>query len=187
MTQLGRGHQASASRSAALLGRPYLASCVRPARTSPGARIFNINGITGKQTRQLLPTRHPLINPSGTDQLLDGNTCIEETFNHEDINTRRDHLRRNRIGCAAGHRCKYRCRRSGRRIAGFHSRSSAAIAVWTLTTSDGRRIIDIRSETEARRIVHTLGTRQLRGPYSWNVVDNHGRLFVAEITCKSGE
>jgi hypothetical protein len=59
--------------------------------------------------------------------------------------------------------------------------------MWTLTTSDGRRIIDIRCETDARRIVHTLGTPQLRGPYSWDVVDNHGRLFVAEITHKSGE
>ena len=40
---------------------------------------------------------------------------------------------------------------------------------------------DIRSEMDARRIVHTLGITQLRGPYSWDVVDNQGRLFVAEI------
>ena len=36
-----------------------------------------------------------------------------------------------------------------------------------LTTSDGRRLADIRSEMDARRIVHTLGITQLRGPYSW--------------------
>jgi hypothetical protein len=26
----------------------------------------------------------------------------------------------------------------------------------------------------------------LRGPYSWDVVDNQGRLFVAEIKHRSG-
>jgi hypothetical protein len=26
----------------------------------------------------------------------------------------------------------------------------------------------------------------LRGPYSWDVVDNQGRLFVAEIRHRSG-
>src|SRR6267154_1572030 len=49
----------------------------------------------------------------------------------------------------------------------------------TLTTSDGRRVADIRCEVDARRLVHTLGTTQLRGPYSWDVVDRHGQLFVA--------
>ena len=53
-------------------------------------------------------------------------------------------------------------------------------------TSDGRRLADIRSEMDARRIVHTLGITQLRGPYSWDVVDNQGRLFVAEIRRRSG-
>jgi hypothetical protein len=53
--------------------------------------------------------------------------------------------------------------------------------MWTLTTSDGRRVAEIRSEFDARRIVHTLGTPQWRGPYSWDVVDNYGRLFVVEI------
>ena len=43
-----------------------------------------------------------------------------------------------------------------------------------LTTSDGRRLADIRSEMDARRIVHTLGITQLRGPYSWDVVDTKG-------------
>lgn len=58
--------------------------------------------------------------------------------------------------------------------------------MWMLTTSDGRRVADIHSEIDARRIVHTLGITQLRGPYSWDVVDNQGRLFVAEIRHRSG-
>jgi hypothetical protein len=58
--------------------------------------------------------------------------------------------------------------------------------MWILTTSDGRRVAEIGSEIDARRIVHTLGTTQLRGPYSWDVVDNQGRWFVAEIGHKSG-
>ena len=62
----------------------------------------------------------------------------------------------------------------------------AAAVMWMLTTSDGRRLADIRSEFDARRIVHTLGSTQLRGPYSWDVVDNQGRLFVAEIRHRSG-
>ena len=58
--------------------------------------------------------------------------------------------------------------------------------MWALTTSDGRRVADIHSETDARRIVHMLGVTQLRGPYSWDIVDNQGRLFVAEIRYRSG-
>jgi hypothetical protein len=58
--------------------------------------------------------------------------------------------------------------------------------MWTITTSDGRRVANIRSEIDARRIVHTLGITQLRGPYSWNVVDRQGRRFVAEIRHRSG-
>jgi hypothetical protein len=53
--------------------------------------------------------------------------------------------------------------------------------MWILTTSDGRRVADIGSEVDARRIAHTLGTTQLRGPFSWDVVDSHGRSFVVEI------
>jgi hypothetical protein len=34
--------------------------------------------------------------------------------------------------------------------------------------------------------VHRLGTTQLRGPYSWDVVDSMGHLFVAEISHQSG-
>ena len=58
--------------------------------------------------------------------------------------------------------------------------------MWRITTSDGRRVANIRCEDHARRLVHTLGVTQLRGPYSWDIVDNQGRLFVAEITYRSG-
>jgi hypothetical protein len=64
--------------------------------------------------------------------------------------------------------------------------TSAGVAMWRLTTSDGRRVANIRSETDARRIVHTLGLTELRGPYSWDVVDSQGRRFVAEIKRRSG-
>ncbi|MUL65805.1 hypothetical protein BOO86_15120 [Mycobacterium sp. CBMA 234] len=53
--------------------------------------------------------------------------------------------------------------------------------MWTLITSDGRRLADIGSEEVARRTVHMLGTTQWRGPFSWDVVSNDGRRFVAEI------
>jgi hypothetical protein len=58
--------------------------------------------------------------------------------------------------------------------------------MWTLTTSDGQWVADIRSETDARRLVHRLGVTQLRGPFSWDVVDSQGRLFVAEMRYRSG-
>jgi hypothetical protein len=57
--------------------------------------------------------------------------------------------------------------------------------MWTITTSDGRPVAHIRSEIVARRMVHTLGVAQLRGPYSWDVVDPQGRWFVAEIRRRS--
>jgi hypothetical protein len=53
--------------------------------------------------------------------------------------------------------------------------------MWTLTTSDGRRLADVRSELDARRTVHTLGSTQVRCPYCWDVVDNQGHRFIAEI------
>jgi hypothetical protein len=34
-------------------------------------------------------------------------------------------------------------------------------------------------------MVHTLGITQLRGPYSWDVLDGSGRWFVAEIKRRS--
>jgi hypothetical protein len=55
--------------------------------------------------------------------------------------------------------------------------------MWTLTTSDGRRIAHMRSEIDARRIVHTLGITQSR--YSWDVLDPQGRWFVAAIKHRS--
>jgi hypothetical protein len=59
--------------------------------------------------------------------------------------------------------------------------------MWILITSDGRRLANIGSEEDARRAVHTLGVTQLRGPYSWDVVDNLGRKFVAEIRHRIAE
>jgi hypothetical protein len=53
--------------------------------------------------------------------------------------------------------------------------------MWTLIISDGRRLADIGSEEDARRTVHRLGVTQMRGPFSWDVVDGQGRRFVAEI------
>lgn len=53
--------------------------------------------------------------------------------------------------------------------------------MWTLITSDGRRLPNIGSEEDARRTAHMLGETQWRGPFSWDVVDNQGRRFVAEI------
>ena len=53
--------------------------------------------------------------------------------------------------------------------------------MWIVITSDGGRVTDICSEPDARRAVHKLGFTQLRGPYSWDVVDNLGHKFVAEI------
>jgi hypothetical protein len=58
--------------------------------------------------------------------------------------------------------------------------------MWTLTTSDGRLVANISSEEEARRTVHTLGTTQLRGPFSWDVVDDYSHRFVAEIKHRPG-
>jgi hypothetical protein len=58
--------------------------------------------------------------------------------------------------------------------------------MWTLIISDGRRLLNIGSEEDARRTVHTLGATQLRGPFSWDVVDDLGRRFVAEIRHRNG-
>lgn len=58
--------------------------------------------------------------------------------------------------------------------------------MWTLVTSDGRRLANLGSEEDARRAVHALGTTQLRGPFSWDVVDDQGRRFVAELARRIG-
>ena len=57
--------------------------------------------------------------------------------------------------------------------------------MWTLITSDGRRLANIRCEEDARRTVHALGTTQWRGPFSWEVFDDDGHRFVAEIRYQS--
>lgn len=57
--------------------------------------------------------------------------------------------------------------------------------MWTLITSDGRRLVGIGSEEVARRAVHTLGATQWRGPFSWDVVANDGHRFTAEIRHRS--
>lgn len=58
--------------------------------------------------------------------------------------------------------------------------------MWILITSDGRRVADIRSEADARRAVHRLGVTQMRAPCSWDVVDNLGQKFVAEVKRRGG-
>jgi hypothetical protein len=58
--------------------------------------------------------------------------------------------------------------------------------MWIVITSDGRRVGDICSEADARRAVHKLGVSQMRGPYSWDVVDNLGHRVVAEVKHKGG-
>ena len=58
--------------------------------------------------------------------------------------------------------------------------------MWTLVLSDGRRLPNIGSEIDARRAAHALGTTQLRGPFSWDVIDAEGRRFVAEIRHRTG-
>jgi hypothetical protein len=53
--------------------------------------------------------------------------------------------------------------------------------IWALTTSHGLRVDGIRTEDEARSAACMLGFTQVISPYSWQVVDNQGRRFVAEM------
>jgi hypothetical protein len=53
--------------------------------------------------------------------------------------------------------------------------------MWALTTSNGQRVDGIRHEKDARLAVHMLGHSQIIGPYSWQVTDNRGQRFVAEV------
>ena len=53
--------------------------------------------------------------------------------------------------------------------------------MWALTTSNGLRVDNIRHETDARLAVRNLGYPRVIGPNSWQVVDNFGRQFVAEV------
>jgi hypothetical protein len=53
--------------------------------------------------------------------------------------------------------------------------------MWALTTSNGMRIDGIEREQDARLAVQMLGQPQLIGPGSWQVIDNQGKRFVAEV------
>jgi len=53
--------------------------------------------------------------------------------------------------------------------------------MWSLTTSHGLRLDGIGSEEEARHGVRMLGFAEAIGFHSWQVVDNQGRRFVAEL------
>jgi hypothetical protein len=63
---------------------------------------------------------------------------------------------------------------------------SKAVAMWMLITSDGRRVSNIGCEEDARRTAHAMGTTQLRGPFSWDVVDGQGCRFTVEIKHRTG-
>ena len=52
---------------------------------------------------------------------------------------------------------------------------------WTVTTSRGFFVDAATTETDARGAVHMLGYASAIGPYSWNVVDNFGQQFIAEL------
>lgn len=52
--------------------------------------------------------------------------------------------------------------------------------MWALTTSNGLRVDGI-NERDGQSAVQMLGYSQRIGPYSWQVVDNQGRRFVAEL------
>lgn len=50
---------------------------------------------------------------------------------------------------------------------------------------NGQRLANIHSEENAPRVFHALGTAPWSGPLSWEVVDDEGRRFVAEISHSS--
>jgi len=53
--------------------------------------------------------------------------------------------------------------------------------MWTVVTTLGCRIDGITHEHIALRTVHSMGTTSLVAPYRYEVVDNGGRRFHAEI------
>lgn len=53
--------------------------------------------------------------------------------------------------------------------------------MWSITTSRGSRVDGISSEASARGAVQMLGYAAPIGPYSWQVTDNQGHRFVAEL------
>lgn len=58
--------------------------------------------------------------------------------------------------------------------------------MWTYVDSRGHQVSGIKHEDDARRMVHTMGVSQWRGAYSWDVTDNTGHRFVAEIKYQHG-
>jgi hypothetical protein len=54
--------------------------------------------------------------------------------------------------------------------------------MWALTTSHGLRVDGISTEDGARSAVGMLGMTQAISPYAWQVVDNYGRRYVAEVS-----
>jgi hypothetical protein len=53
--------------------------------------------------------------------------------------------------------------------------------MWALTTSKGMRVDGIAREQDGREAVRMLGTPQVIGPFSWQVVDNQGHQFIVEL------
>jgi hypothetical protein len=53
--------------------------------------------------------------------------------------------------------------------------------MWALTTSNGMRVDGIQREQDGRDVVAMLGYLRAIGPFSWQVVDNQGRQFIAEL------
>ena len=53
--------------------------------------------------------------------------------------------------------------------------------MWTIATSTRHCVDGNLREQDARRAVHMLGLTQAIGPYAWQVVNNQGHRFVAEI------
>jgi hypothetical protein len=53
--------------------------------------------------------------------------------------------------------------------------------MWEIITSQGHRARDIQHESDALRIVHSLGLTTLIAPYRYLVADLRGQRFVAEV------
>jgi hypothetical protein len=53
--------------------------------------------------------------------------------------------------------------------------------MWALTTSNGTRVDGIQLEQDGRDAVRMLGYLRALGPFSWQVLDNQGRQFIAEL------
>ena len=53
--------------------------------------------------------------------------------------------------------------------------------MWEVVTSFGHRARDVRDESDARHIVHSLGLATLIAPGRKAIADNRGQRFVAEI------